>query len=180
MDSDEALYARVKRGDMVAFDDLYARYAPRLFGFLRRQLPTRADAEDVFHEALLATLENDEVAFDQGSFRTWLYRIARNRVLNRVRSQGRGENAIARLAPLVDDPPPAADEQAAQGQMLRALDGAVSRLPPPLSEVYHLRSSGLSYEEMALVLDVPLGTLKSRMNRMVNALREELKPWTAR
>jgi RNA polymerase sigma factor (sigma-70 family) len=180
MDSDEALYARVKRGDMLAFDDLYARYATRLFGFLRPQLPTRADAEDVFHESLLATLESHEVAFDRGSFRTWLYRIARNLVLNRARSHGRGEVALAKLAPIVDDPPPAADERAAQGQMLRALDGAVARLPSPLSEIYHLRSSGLSYEEMALVLGIPLGTLKSRMNQMVNVLREELKPWTAR
>jgi RNA polymerase sigma factor (sigma-70 family) len=179
MDSDEALYARVKRGDMLAFDDLYARYASRLFGFLRPQLPTRADAEDVFHESLLATLENDEVAFDRGSFRTWLYRIARNLVLNRARSHGRGEIAIAKLAS-VEEPAYAADERASQGQMLHALDGAVARLPSPLSEIYHLRSSGLSYEEMAMVLGIPLGTLKSRMNQMVNVLREELKPWTAR
>jgi RNA polymerase sigma-70 factor, ECF subfamily len=180
MDSDEALYARVKRGDMVAFDDLYARYAPRLFGFLRPQLATRADAEDVFHESLLATLESDEVAFDRGSFRTWLYRIARNLVLNRARSQTRGNLAMAKLAPVVDEAPPAADERANQGEMLRALDGAVARLPSSLSEVYHLRSSGLSYEEIAVVLGIPLGTLKSRMNTMVNVLREELKPWTAR
>jgi len=180
MDSDEALYARVKRGDMVAFDDLYARYAPRLFGFLRPQLATRADAEDVFHESLLATLESDEVAFDRGSFRTWLYRIARNLVLNRARSQNRGTIAMAKLAPVVDEAPPAADERANQGEMLRALDGAVARLPSSLSEVYHLRSSGLSYEEIAVVLGIPLGTLKSRMNTMVNVLREELKPWTAR
>ncbi len=180
MDSDEALYARVKRGDMVAFDDLYARYAPRLFGFLRPQLATRADAEDVLHESLLATLESDEVAFDRGSFRTWLYRIALNLVLNRARSQTRGTIAMAKRAPGVVEAPPAADERANQGEMLRALDGAVARLPSSLSEVYHLRSSGLSYEEIAVVLGIPLGTLKSRMNTMVNVLREELKPWTAR
>ena len=85
MDSDEALYARVKQGDIRAFDELYARYAGRLFGFLRPQVPTRADAEDVLHEALLATLESGEVAFDRGSFRTWLYRIAVNHVLNMKR-----------------------------------------------------------------------------------------------
>src|SRR5580658_1569379 len=149
MDSDEVLYARVKRGDMPAFDELYSRYATRLFGFLRPQLASRADAEDVFHESLLATLESAEVAFDRGSFRTWLYRIARNLVLNRARSQGRGESALAKLAPVLDERPSPADERVAHGELLRALDGAVSRLPSPLSEVYHLRSSGLSYEEMA-------------------------------
>ena len=179
MDSDEALYARVKHGDMRAFDELYDRYARRLFGFLKGQLRTRADAEDVCHEALLATLESDEVVFDRGSFRTWLYRIARNIVLNRVRSEGRGENAIGKLA-TGDEPPRGSDERIADMQLLRALDGAVARLPSPLSEVYHLRSSGLSYEEMATVLNIPLGTLKSRMSHMVDVLREELKPWTAR
>jgi RNA polymerase sigma-70 factor (ECF subfamily) len=179
MDSDEALYARVKHGDMRAFDELYARYAGRLFGFLRPQLTTRADAEDVFHEALLATLESDEVAFDRGSFRTWLYRIARNLVLNRLRSRGRGDAAMTKLA-AGDEPPPSTDDRIAHGELLRALDGAVARLPSSLSDVYHLRSSGLSYEDMATVLGIPLGTLKSRMNQMVNVLREELKPWTAR
>jgi RNA polymerase sigma-70 factor (ECF subfamily) len=179
MESDEALYARVKQGDMRAFDELYARYAGRLFGFLRPQLPTQADAEDVFHEAILAALESSEVVFDRGSFRTWLYRIARNRVLNRLRSQGRGETAMAKVA-WAEEPPPSTDERVAHGELLRALDGAVARLPSPLSDVYHLRTSGLSYEEMATVLDIPLGTLKSRMNQMVNVLREELKPWTAR
>jgi RNA polymerase sigma factor (sigma-70 family) len=178
MDSDEALYARVKRGDMAAFDALYARHATRLFGFLRAQLASRADAEDVLHEAILATLESAEVVFDRGSFRTWLYRIARNIVLNRARSRGRGELAMVRLG-ASSDPGPTADEDFNQMELLHALDGAVARLPEPLSEVYHLRTSGLSYDEMALVLGIPLGTLKSRMNQMVNVLREELKPWTA-
>jgi RNA polymerase sigma-70 factor (ECF subfamily) len=177
--SDEALYARVKRGDMRAFDELYARHATRLFGFLRAQLPTAADAEDVLHEAILAALESDEVAFDRGSFRTWLYRIARNRVLNRARSHGRGRGAMVLVQAVGEEPPPPVDDRMAREEMLRALDGAVSRLPSALSELYHLRSSGLSYEEMATVLGIPLGTIKSRMNQMVDVLRKELSPWTA-
>lgn len=179
MDSDEALYARVKSGDIDAFDQLYERYCRRLFAYLKAQLPSREDAEDVFHETFLATLESDEVVFDRGSFRTWLYRIARNIVLNRVRSLGRGEHAVVKLA-VGEEPSPWVDERVADLQLLRALDGAVARLPSPLSEIYHLRSSGLSYEEMATVLGIPLGTLKSRMSHMVDVLREELKPWTAR
>jgi RNA polymerase sigma-70 factor (ECF subfamily) len=179
MDSDEALYARVKRGDMRAFDELYSRYAIRLFGFLRGQLTTAADAEDVMHEAILATLESAEVSFDRGSFRTWLYRIARNRVLNRRRSQGRGQGAMIKLS-AGEEPVPGADDRMAEEEMLRALDGAVARLPPTLSDLFHLRSSGLSYEEMAEVLGIPIGTIKSRMSQMVDLLRKELLPWTAR
>ena len=54
----------------------------------------------------------------------------------------------------------------------------IERLPPALSEVFHLRVSGLRYEEIADVLECPVGTIKSRMNQMVTQLREELRPWT--
>jgi len=178
MEADEALYARVKEGDMGAFDELYRRHAPRLFGFLRPQLPTPADAEEVMNEAMMRAFESDEVVFDRACFRTWLYRIARNTALNRIRSIGRRARALEGLP--AGPPVPTADEQLAQAQMLQALDVAVARLPVPLADVYHLRSSGLSYEEMADVLEIPLGTLKSRMHQMVGALRQELQAWTAR
>jgi RNA polymerase sigma-70 factor (ECF subfamily) len=178
MDSDEALYTRVRRGDMRAFDELYERYATRLYGFLHSILRSRADAEDVFHEAFLRALEAEAERMQPGGFRAWLYRIARNRALNVLRGEQRGARAVAALpAPEGDRP---ADDRLAGHEADVALAGAVSRLPPALSEVFHLRSSGLSYEEMAEVLEIPLGTIKSRMNQMVTVLREEMKPWTAR
>ncbi|HTQ48459.1 MAG TPA: sigma-70 family RNA polymerase sigma factor [Polyangiaceae bacterium] len=180
MESDESLYARVKHGDLLAFDELYTRYASRLFGFLRAQLPASSDAEDVFHETMMATLESDEVTFEAASFRTWLFRIARNRVLNRLRSSARGEAAKLRLSAGGEPAAPSAEDRVARAQMVDALERAVKRLPSTLSDVYHLRSSGLSYEEMAAVLEIPLGTIKSRMNQMVKVLREELEPWIAR
>jgi RNA polymerase sigma-70 factor, ECF subfamily len=181
LDSDEALYLRVKQGDMRAFDALYERYESRLFGFLHNQLRNRADAEDTFHEAFLAALKSREVKFERaGGFRTWLYRVARNLATNRMRSDRRGARAMSDVPRIEATPastPP--DESLEEHEMEHALGRAIEKLPPALSEVFHLRTSGLSYEEMADVLEIPLGTLKSRMNQMVTQLREELRPWTA-
>ena len=177
MDTDEALYHRVRAGDMVAFDLLYERFERLLFGFLMRTLKRREDAEDVFHDSFLAVLKSPEVRLEAGSFRSWLFRIAKNACHNRRRSEQRGARAFAALP---EPPPmPATDGVLARRELFEALDGAVERLPPALSELYHLRSSGLSYEEMANVLEIPVGTLKSRMNHMLSILREEVKPWTA-
>jgi RNA polymerase sigma-70 factor (ECF subfamily) len=176
--TDEELYAAVKAGDLRAFDELYARHEVPLFSFLLSSLKSRADAEDVFQEAFMSTLRSREVRFDRGAtFRTWLFRVARNAMLNRIRSEQRRDRALE-AAPGTDSPT-APDDRVHQQRMLQALDAAIQRLPPPLAEVYQLRTTGFSYEEMAHVLDLPLGTLKSRMNRMVSVLREDLHPWIA-
>jgi RNA polymerase sigma-70 factor, ECF subfamily len=180
MDSDESLYERLRGGDLGAFDALYVRYERRLFGFVRAYLSDRAEAEDVFHEAFLGVLSSREVTFSGGSFRAWLYQIARNQCLNRLRSRSRGEHARREVAHVRAPAPETAVEGLERREVTHALTQAVARLPVPLSEVYHLRASGLSYEEMAKVLSVPLGTVKSRMHEMVNQLKQEMRPWTAR
>lgn len=179
-DSDEALYVRVTQGDMLAFDALYARYESRLFGFLHSQLRNRADAEDVFHEAFLTALKTREARFDrEGGFRAWLYRVARNLAGSRLRKEQRGARAFSEFPFSQPNLADSANESLEEAELQNALEGAIARLPPALSEVFHLRTSGLSYEEIADVLEIPLGTLKSRMNQMVTQLREELRPWTA-
>jgi RNA polymerase sigma-70 factor (ECF subfamily) len=177
MESDEVLYMRAKGGDMRSFDALYSRYEGCLFGFILSQLRHQADAEDVFHETFVSALKAKSVTFEGGGgFRAWIYRIARNLVVNRARSATRGARALASLPE--PETPSRSDEAIADHEMRIALEGAVARLPPALAEVFHLRASGLRYEEIADVLEIPLGTLKSRMNQMVNQLREELRPWT--
>lgn len=165
---------------MAAFDALYERYEARLFAYLRAVTKDRRDAEEILHDAFLATLKEGSATFEEGGFRAWLYRVARNQAFNKRRAKERHERAVA----AVPDPDSGAERTRADvaledREVEVALEHAVSRLPPMLGEIYHLRTSGLSYEQIASVVDVPLGTVKSRMHQMVHVLREELKPWIA-
>jgi RNA polymerase sigma-70 factor (ECF subfamily) len=174
MRSDESLYEQLIGGDLAAFDALYERYERPLFGFIRRHVRDPAEAEEIFHEAFLALLREREQRRAVTSFRAWIYRVARNLCLNRLRSQRRADRAIARLAvePAVDDAGPEASLVGREAH--QRLQRAVSRLPEPLGELYALRAAGLSYEGLAEVLGVPIGTVKSRMNAMLTRLREEM------
>jgi RNA polymerase sigma-70 factor (ECF subfamily) len=186
VDSDETLFQRVRSGDLAAFDALYERHEVRLFAYLRAVAGDRHDAEELLHDAFLAALKTRTGEFEEGGFRGWLYRIARNLAFNRRRATQRRDRMLAAV-PDVDrdgeDARPSvtarADAAIERRQLEIALDDAVGRLPLALGELYHLRSSGLSYEQIASVVEAPLGTVKSRMHQMVNVLREELKPWIA-
>ncbi len=108
------------------------------------------------------------------SLRAWLFQVARNLCLNRLRSHRREARALEKEA---EAPTPAdalPDRALEQGETREALSQSVARLPVELAEVYQLRSGGMSYAEIAEVLEIPLGTVKSRMHQMVSRLREEI------
>ncbi len=180
MDSDEALYERLLRGDLTAFDRLYERYERRLFGFIRRYLGANADAEDVLQETFLTVVRVRGAGRTAISFRAWLYQVARNQCLNRLRSSKRAQRAFDAMAGDALAAEASAEPAVAEVALLEvesriALDRAVARLPAALGEVYSLRSGGLSYDEMAEVLAVPLGTIKSRMHDLIARLRKDMK-----
>jgi len=172
MPSDEALRERLLRGDVGAFDALYDRHARPLHGFIRRMLGDAHEAEDVLHEAFLAMLREPPDAAVV-SLRAWLYRVARNLCLNRIRSRRRGARAVEAAAdPDASAAPPdrAYEAHEAEARLRRA----VARLPEAHAELYALRAGGMQYDEIAAVLGVPVGTVKSRAHEMVSRLREEM------
>ena len=171
MDSDEALYARWLGGDLRAFDQLYARFERPLFGFVRAWVKDAAEAEDVLHETFMTALR--ERRRDVGSFRAWIFAIARNRCANVARSQKRRAAPPAEIDALFADAP-SADEQLDAHRRAATLERAVARLPTVLAELYRLRATGLSYQELAELLGIPVGTVKSRMHEMVTRLKQEV------
>lgn len=182
MKTDEQLYSDMCRGDLRAFDALYERFERRLFGFLLDLLKNREDAEEVFHDAFQIVIT--EAKSKRGSvhevparFDAWLFTVAKRRALNRLRAK----QTSARLVDLHQDPWDAGIEAEFTNKGREAaLTVAVGRLPPRLSEVYRLRAGGLSYEEIAARLDVPVGTVRSRIHALVVRLKEEMKQWNAR
>lgn len=176
MDSDEALFERLVAGDMRAFDRLYDRFERPLFGFIRAQLGDAGEAEDVLHEAFMAILREREKRTEMRSFRAWLFQVAHNLCLNRVRSRKRAGRALEAVTHIEASTTARADQALERHQLGQMLQRAVMHLPRALAEVYRLRAAGMSYDEVAEVLELPVGTVKSRMHEMVKRLREEVKP----
>lgn len=168
MESDEAVFARLRRGEVLAFDILYERYAARLLGFIDKRLGDRALAEDVLQEVFLAMAKAQNPSIL--CLRAWLYQIAQNLCAKQVR---RTKHLVPETEHL------AIQTESAEGQLAfhasRAkLQAAVEGLPVHLNVLYTLRAEGLSYDEIAAQLSLPLGTVKSRMHQLVTLLRDEV------
>jgi RNA polymerase sigma-70 factor, ECF subfamily len=173
MESDEALFERVLAEDLVAFDRLYDRYERSLFGYARSQLRDDAEAEDAVQEAFVAVIRERKI--EVRSFRAWLFQVAHNLCLNRVRSRQRTRSALEVLQREENGDSSLPDDTRLEDANRNAtLWHAVCQLPQRLADVYRLRASGMSYEEAAVVLDVPVGTVKSRVHEMVVRLRKEM------
>ena len=171
--SDETLYTKARAGDLGAFDQLYGRYERRLFAFILRSLGNRSDAEEVFHDVFVGVMSGAAAEFPQARFVAWIFRMARNACANRLRRIHRGYAAAERLgADEAVEPGP--EDRLLHDERATALAAAAGRLPEALADVFALRTSGLSYDEIADALEIPIGTVKSRMSSLIAHLRGEL------
>ena len=182
---ENALLARCKDGDAGAFDELVRRYEKRVYSFAYRLAGNQDDANDVAQEAFIRVFNSLHTFRGDAVFTTWIYRIVTNVYLDeRKKSKSHrqtslddyielDENAVSRQ---IEDGGPSPPEIMEHKERDRVVQEAISSLPEYqriIVTLYHLQSR--SYEEIAEILHLPIGTVKSRLNRARLALGEKLQ-----
>lgn len=166
--------ARLRRGEPAAFEELVVTWQDRLYDFCVRLLADREEAHDVVQDIFVSAYQHVRHFREDSRLSTWLFRMARNHCLNRLKylqRRGRGrseafdEQSEPQWAGLVEGPP--GPEAALQAARERArVQWAIARLEPEARMLVALRDlEGLSYEEIMEITELPEGTVKSRLHR---------------
>lgn len=174
--TDEQLMARAKVGNDAAFEELYHRFARRLKGFFFLQLGGDEElAADATHDVFLRAYEARNRYQEGKSVSTWLFTIAYNICRNHYRSNAYETQLSATL-----DAEPISDEQIEIQLDAAALDDALAQvlyeLPPPLHQLFSLHyQEELTIPQVAEIVGIPEGTVKSRLHKTMNIIRKKLK-----
>lgn len=170
--SDESLFRASARGEQAAFAELYERHARTIYNYLFRRLADWSEAEDLTAVVFLeAFRRRREVVVVDGKLMPWLYGIATNVLRNRRRALWRHRALVERLVCEPRAPAPDIAVRTEAATQMRSVLERVARLPRRQQDVVALCLwSGLSYEEAATALGVPVGTVRSRLARARSAL----------
>ena len=176
------LVDRARGGDLPAFNSLVLRYQNTAYSLALRFLGAREPAEDATQEAFIRAHRAID-SFRGGNFRSWLLTIVANAARDELRrrkrrpqlslDEARDDEERASLDPI--DPGPSPEQQALTGELRATLERSLARLPDDWRMVVVLSDvQGLAYDEIATTLDVPVGTVKSRLSRARARLRDIL------
>ena len=184
MATEQELVERAKRGDPDAFGQLVTDNEKRIYNLALRMTGSPEDAAELAQEAFLNAWRGLHRFQGESSFATWLYRLATNLCLDHLRTQKRRTQSMGPALSLDDEengPVQVADQQlqpqeaVERSERRRALERGLASLPDHHRQVLIMRElSGLSYQEIAQVLDLDLGTVKSRIARARLSLRKIL------
>ncbi len=179
---DVTLVQQCLKGNEQAFAELVSRYSGALYRLAWRMLRNEEEARDAVQEVFLR-VHRALASFDQNrKFSTWILRITTNHCIDRIRRRRIRTLSIdidqkdeERVPLVLVDDGPTPDAHRRQRALQEALDSMVQRLPPIYRAVVELRyKQQLAYEEIAEVLEIPLGTVKARLHRAHRQLKERL------
>lgn len=182
---DQALVSGLDAGEETAYEALILRFEQPIFGVVCRLLDDPADAADVVQEVFIKIFRNIGNFRGESSLKTWIYRIAVNEARNHRRWFGRhrakelslepGDTESAGLTDWLADPSPSPFEERLDHEVQALVEEALQKISSTYRTALVLREvEELSYDEIAGILDVSLGTVKSRIMRGREALRKEL------
>ena len=183
--ADARLLRGLRSGIEEAYEELLAKYQQPVYGVVYRLLANQGDACDVVQEVFLKVFRSVGSFREKSSLRTWIYRIAVNEAHNHRRWFSRhckrevameeDESSYCQACDFATDPSRSPFECAADRETRQLVDSALKNINPTFRAAVVLRDiEDLSYEEIADILDVSLGTVKSRILRGRGALRREL------
>jgi len=182
--SDEELVRAYLEGDDSAFEELVNRYENTIMNMAYRLLGNRSDAADVCQEVFVLLLRKLGSFRGEAKFSTWLYRVSLNACHDHARrlrrhvslSESPGEDLPEMEQRLADEGLDSPELSLEKTEVRNMVQEAITRLPHKFKEVIFLHDiSGYNYKEVAEILDISLGTVKSRLNRARNRLAEELR-----
>jgi RNA polymerase sigma-70 factor (ECF subfamily) len=178
--TDEQLLADYREGDRNAFTQLMSRYQRELYHFLVRFLGDRAAAEDVFQETFLQVHQSAEQFDPQRRFRPWLFTIAANKARDLIRSQARrptnplqasispGDEESGEFIDLMQSVNAVPSESLEREELQKQVQTTVTAMPEHLREILLLSYfHQFPYKQISEILDIPLGTVKSRLHAAV-------------
>ncbi len=161
--NNDLLVLRAQDGDSKAMEQLVDAWQPRLWAFARVLTGHDEEAWDVMQEVWLAVIHGLRTLHDQARFRPWIFRVVRHKASDRIRSRQRQRKLLSEHAANAGhETPPETNE-------IRDLLGALPEQSGSLLALHYLE--GFDYEELAAILEVPLGTVKSRLYKA----RQDLK-----
>ena len=170
---DHAIMALVKEGQIEKLGMLYERYKLKLFGFFYKMTREAATSEDLVQNVFVRVLKYKSSYRDQGSFRTWLFHIARNVSYDHFRKNNRysPEGDMGHWDEMADESN-IENDLIKEGE-LGKLKIALSKLPLEKQELIHMaKIDGLKYEEIANIYGCSVGTLKVRVHRTLSELKD--------
>lgn len=167
-------------------DEVLGRHAARLANFIRRRVPDRFDAEDILQEVFCEFVESGEPTHSIDQIGAWLFRVARNRIIDLFRekrpgrfaelARGSGEEGNPAFENLLPSPEAGPDAVYARGVLMRELADAIEDLPEEQRRVFIAHEiEGRSFKELAAESGVTVNTLLSRKHYAVMRLRERLE-----
>jgi RNA polymerase sigma-70 factor (ECF subfamily) len=171
-DEDGVLIDRIAVGDRDALGELYARFQRPLFRYLCQMTPDRGLAEEILQDTLVAVWQGAASFERRSAVQTWLFGIARRQAHNALRRRGMPVDTVESAGDVVDQEPLPEQQVLAQAD-LNELASGIARLAPVYREVLVLKFvNGLAYDEIARIVGIPEGTVKSRLNAARRTLRE--------